>query len=176
MLVELNFYHWSDDPNLTYLDTASTSASRHWQGKRLRALTRPVQPSGLTWEAFANSVGDYMKGPVKETRELVKEFIFEDVRRAEFPALPSRRTCLYLIDEVQDPRTYATAMGLTMPHLYHVRVDEGRLHRAPIAALNCITRSHDEIEEHARAYWRGGSRGAETEVLLEGRCRLSLVP
>jgi hypothetical protein len=108
----------------------------------------------------------------KYTSEVLKEYVFDEVRAVEFPRLPSRRRCMFLLDEVHDPEAYAAAIGFAdHAHLYRVEVISGRLHRGDLAELRCNMQLQGEIAEHARRYWRGVPVGLSAEVLFEGICR-----
>lgn len=111
----------------------------------------------------------------KYAAELAKELIFEDVRRTEFPQRPSRRACMFLLDESVDPATYAKAMwgSVGTRSLYRVEIVSGRVHRAKLSALNCNVRLHADIVQNARLFWTHAEPSVDTEVMFEGVCKLT---
>jgi len=164
---ERTFLHWTRGDLAAELDTRQAwSKSLHWQSKLLRPddIREHVSPD----EAF-----NVLTGRLRYAAELLKEYVFEDVRRVHFSERPSRRSCMYLFDTAEDPEAYARAMNLEGSVLYQVEVISGQLHRGPIAALNCNARTHDEMVEYAHRYWAHTESNVGTEVLFEGMCRLS---
>lgn len=147
------------------IDTATAWAeSRHWRSKL-------ALPDGAWSKGQPPQPGPVL-ARLKYNCELLKEYVFEDVRRAAFPELPSRRRCMYLLDSSHDPAAFASSIGLDGAAVYVVEVVSGCLHRAELAALDCNLRPHSEIEAHARRYWTHAEPGDGTEVLFEGVCRL----
>jgi Protein of unknown function (DUF2441) len=167
---ERTFLHWTRGDLAAELDTRQAwSESLHWRSKRIR----PVAAHTLRQPVSQDEAMIVLMGRLQYAAELLKEYVFEDVRRVHFSERPSRRSCMYLFDTAEDPEAYASAMNLERNVLYQVEVISGQLHRAPIAALNCNARTHDEMVEHARRYWTHTEPNIGTEVLFEGMCRLS---
>jgi Protein of unknown function (DUF2441) len=179
---ERTFLHWStwtNAPDEVVVDTGAWPESTYWGTKvGSRDWCRlPAQPDGSV------RVGNVLFSPshemvellrqLKYTSELLKEYVFEEVRQREFRELPSRRRCMYFLDASNDPDEYAAKNGMTnRPLLYGVEVLRGRLHRGKLAALNCNVRLHGEVIEHARRFWTHADPAPDTEVLFEGICRL----
>jgi hypothetical protein len=112
---------------------------------------------------------------LKYAAELAKELVFEDVRRTEFAERPSRRSCMFLLDESVDPESYAKAMWGSMGTraLYRVELVSGRVHRGTLSALNCNMKLHPDIVQNARSFWTHAEPSLDTEILFEGVCKLT---
>ena len=113
----------------------------------------------------------------KYAMELLKEYIFDEIRLAEFPKLPSRRRCMFLFADCHSPADYAQNLGLRDMSQYSVvRVlpsQTASIHVADMRFLNCNGCDHDGLAEAARKYWSpADSASIHSEVLLEGRWKL----
>jgi len=109
----------------------------------------------------------------KWAAELLKEYVFEEVRAAEFAALPSRKKCLYGFSTSLDPHEYARMLGMPLNgrSILRIRTEAGtRVHFADASVLNCNLLLHQQLAEQARKYWAGTEPGLPTaEALVEGR-------
>ena len=95
---------------------------------------------------------------------LASELIIEDVRRGEFPDLPSRLACIFAHDEGQIARSWLPPGAINATHfIYEVELVDvsAPTHRAALNLMSAINRfSASEpfcslTERLARAYWRG---------------------
>jgi hypothetical protein len=115
---------------------------------------------------------DQFAGDYKFRLDVLKEYIFESVRRDEFPSLPSRRRCMFLFDDGPDPDAYlATMPGMAQIRKTLLRVRplaDAQWFRAKPSLLNCNWRTPAEIEQQARQYWGGTDPQLDAEVLLVG--------
>jgi hypothetical protein len=105
--------------------------------------------------------------------ELLKEYLFESVRRELYSALPSRSRCMFLFDDGLDPMQYvATMPGMAALRQTLIRVQPvpgASLLRAKTSLLNCNNLSPAEIRERAREYWVGVPvPDLDSEILLVG--------
>ena len=131
-----------------------------------------AKPPPTTASNLAETFGEILTHN-KYTAEVLKEYVFEDVRSSEFAGRPSRRRCMFLFDAVLDPNLYATTLQLRAENLFEVEVLSGALHRARYTDLACNLSKVAEIEERARSYWKHRPEPAlETEILFEGQCRM----
>ena len=100
---------------------------------------------------------------------MVRELIFEDVRRQMFTALPSRMSCIWLIPE--DPRSvrfWLDNMRGDFKKVYRVNAT-GEMHRATQQIVMGDTISMSEWRKRAVDYWSGaGSESHDDEILLNG--------
>ena len=98
-----------------------------------------------------------------------REYLFEKIRRLEFPGLPSRMAVAYAYEGLP-PRDHATESG---QHTYVVTFDARcPAHRADMSWITAVraSRSFDQAEECARQYWGGvPSRAPLWEWLVAGR-------
>lgn len=102
---------------------------------------------------------------------LVGELIWEDVRRNEFPHLPSRQRCIWLIPDIAGVRYWISRLEIP-PGTYQVlRVRcQGRIHIASEKHLLGDSVSLDEATRKARQYWLGVIPEPNTEeIIFEGR-------
>ena len=110
--------------------------------------------------------------------QLLKEYIFEDIRASEFPNLPSRKRCMFLFDGKQDKEEAKVlsakmfgASYLSGRSLINIEVVNGKsiIHRTDATLLDVNVRKQPEIVEAARKYWTGTNESIERhEVILEG--------
>jgi hypothetical protein len=181
---ERRFFHWSSwdkPPDSAQFDTRKAWTSSHyWQAKLNHKPEVPDEPlvlgpmriekghpiAQLFHKLFSIS---------KTNSELLKEYVFDEVREIEFPALPSRRRCMFLFDAEHDPHAYAKQLGFTPATLYEVTVTEGSLHRAKLSLLNCNSMSPPELRAQARLYWAPTEPSMDTELLFEGVAQLQRV-
>ncbi len=100
---------------------------------------------------------------------MVRELIFEDVRRQVYTALPSRTSCIWLIPE--DPRSvrfWLDNMRGDYKKVYRVNAT-GEMHRATQQIVMGDTISMSEWRKRAMDYWNGAnSESHDDEILLSG--------
>lgn len=111
--------------------------------------------------------------------ELLKEYIFEDIRICEFPDKPSRKKCMFLSPNEIDIKDYAKRLNFDVTSKTFLQIetlDETKLHFADLTLLNCNSKSHAEKLDFARQYWKGtDNRNFDTEVLLTGPFKISKI-
>jgi hypothetical protein len=100
---------------------------------------------------------------------MVRELIFEDVRRQMYTALPSRMSCIWLIPE--DPRAvrfWLDSMRGDYKRVFRVNAT-GELHRATQQIVMGDTISMGEWRKRATDYWNGArTESHDDELLLSG--------
>jgi uncharacterized protein DUF2441 len=117
-------------------------------------------------------------------RDLVtrlREVIWEDVRKTEFPDRPSRQKCIWLVPNRNGLRYWLDQMGVHVRGLdwqvLRVRV-QGRLHKANQDFLIGDNMGMRHMVEEARNFWRGvdvGEEAERAEILFEGRMRVEQI-
>jgi hypothetical protein len=116
---------------------------------------------------------------LKAEAERDKELLFEEIRVAEFPNLPSRRRAIFLFVIDLDPECYMRSMNFSTHDRYILEVEPlagSRVHRADSRLLNCNLRPRPDKEHSARQYWTGTlDVGNHVEVLLEGQYRITRI-
>lgn len=102
---------------------------------------------------------------------LIGELVWEDIRKKEFPHLPSRQRCIWLIPDMDGVKYWVSRLGFT-PGTYQVlRVRcQGRMHVASEQYLLGDSVPLDEAISRARQYWLGviPEQNAK-EIIFEGR-------
>ena len=111
----------------------------------------------------------------KYSSELLKEYIFEEIRACEFPQVSSRMRCLFLFEAEQDEdaEVYLQNMGFELRGKFLIKVEpvDGKsvTHRNDARLLDVNIGKQPEIAAVARKYWQGTTLSVEPpEVLLEG--------
>lgn len=89
----------------------------------------------------------------KETALYIREQIFEDVRKTNFPHLPSRQKCLWLCDKETLPY-WNTAVTGPQRYLLALKID-GQLFCGDANWLTADTLSSVEYANRATHYWSG---------------------
>ena len=114
----------------------------------------------------------------KYSAELLKEYIFEELRASEFSHLPSRKRCMFLLnaDQVEDAEVALQKMcfrdsvlsGRSLIKVELIR-DNSVTHQADAKLLDLNQGNYQEIAANARKYWQGTSQPVMPEVLFEGQ-------
>lgn len=104
----------------------------------------------------------------------VRELIWEDVRKTEFPHLPSRQRCIWLIPSLEGVYFWLNRLGLEGQEYQIARVRlQGRLHIGSDEHLLGDSEPMSVTIKRARQYWLGISDSESTqEILFEGRIRV----
>jgi len=104
------------------------------------------------------------------------EVIFENIRRSEFPHLPSRQRCVWLAPNRTGVKYWLLRMSVEGQfQVLKVRV-RGHLHRANENRLITDSFSQEEMIRRARLYWGGVDNEEETqEIIFVGRMRVEEV-
>jgi len=98
---------------------------------------------------------------------LVRELVTEEVRRLIAPNLPSRQTCLWATDDLDQARHWVGRLG---GGARVVRLDvRGRRHRADAALLLGDSEPLSQTYARATQYWQGEKTAQpELELLISG--------
>ncbi|MBA7596195.1 hypothetical protein ES703_03164 [subsurface metagenome] len=109
----------------------------------------------------------------KYSIELLKEYIFEEVRAVHFPSLPSRKKCMFLFDKSIDYEDYADKINFSLDKYALIEIEpienKSKSIRAKLSLLDCNGLPYDVIFEKAKEYWKGTEEiNTDTEILLEG--------
>jgi hypothetical protein len=117
-------------------------------------------------------------GLAKHLVAFIRELIWEQVRTREFPHLPSRQRCIWLIPTLGGVKFWLERMGMPTDYqILRVRV-QGRIHKASELFLLGDSEPLEETIRKARRYWLGVVDNPNTEeIIFEGRVRvLEIVP
>lgn len=108
----------------------------------------------------------------------IRELIWEDVRRKEFPHLPSRQRCIWLVPTIQGVKYWINRMQVSGEfQVVRVRI-QGRIHKASESFLLGDSEPMEETIGKARRYWLGIVESPDTEeIIFEGRVKvIEVVP
>ncbi len=102
---------------------------------------------------------------------LCRELIMEQVRKEAAPNAPSRQTCLWLADTVDEARAWHARLGGTGA-IARLRLN-GTIHRADASLLLGDSEPLTETYARARKYWLGEQSNApELETLFSGTAKI----
>jgi len=138
------------------------------------------EKSPMLGEAFQYDVAQIliMATDIMNTQTiLLREMIYEEVRKAHFPQLPSRQTGMWVIpnekeslkmamQELKSPRAKIFELSLT-----------GKIHRVHPRLLELTSFAPIVLRETAYCYWLGnrGEDSAEDEIIFEGLVQVKKV-
>lgn len=109
-----------------------------------------------------------MQSTLEHYIKLVREIVFEEIRKDFFPGLPSRQKGIWVIPNEEDALKY---WGVTLGGGKLLKLNlTGKIHRANQEYLNMNTRPLDYYRQQAFRYWSGtsGKNKQEEECLFEG--------
>ena len=105
-----------------------------------------------------------------------RELIWEDIRKTEFPHLPSRKHCLWLIPDLEGLRYWIDNLELKKGEFEYkiARVEaQGKFHSADESLLGHESEPYPQTALRARKYWSGEmSDSRKVEVLFEGSLKV----
>ena len=152
------------------------------ESKMYYHLARQVDETEIGQEKeTAKGLSRYWQGVISSTENNVvyqfrKEYIVEEIRKSEFPDLPSRKRSLFMIDTQwkENAELFLRGMGFRDSNLYGrtltiVEPLQGNSHFADMEKLNVEDLDCSVIEDAAREYWNGmESHIPMYEILFEG--------
>lgn len=108
-----------------------------------------------------------------ESMRIIRELIFESVRTANYPGLPSRHTCIWLVpDDKQSLQFWKSLVHGHHKRIFRVEA-EGIVHRAANKWLITGTIPLQDIHSLAHHYWQGkDTGGVEDEMLFTGKLKI----
>jgi hypothetical protein len=103
----------------------------------------------------------------------LREVMWEDVRRMEFPYCPSRQRCMWLVHTQEQAKYWVSRLGCPEEYQIVKVLAQGRVHVANELFLLGDSATIPEITEKARLYWLGMMpEGAQEEMIFEGLLRV----
>lgn len=124
--------------------------------------------SGIVGLYPAQKIADACSSIVESHFKIIREYEFERVRASEFPDLPSRMRCLWMTDKSLISHWNQRLDDRENKRLLRVSA-HGKIHRANEGFLPVEVKPMAELQELARAYWRGEDHEkGKFELLLEG--------
>ena len=177
----LELFHFTSwDPtalSVGQIVTISWSASHYWEetlsGRKVDSQAIPI-PSV---PGLPTCVLEPTLRRLRYSSEVLKELAFENVRREEFPGVPSRSCALFGVVVVVDPEVYAHSIGFDPDAYTLLRMVsvEGlsTILRTDLDLLDCNLLRHPEMESKARLYWSGlETPTARSELLVTGSLKI----
>jgi hypothetical protein len=182
-----HFTTWQPDKidfEQTY--SASWDESFYWKNKQINTDDSKEVAEGIIRgiEVILKKIDttvdlSFVAEELKKSRyysELLKEYIFEDVRINEFPDKPSRKKSMFLSPNEIDVIEYAKGLGYKTEtkFFYEIElIEKLNIHFADLSFLNCTTSSHEQKVDNARRYWEGTEkRDFNTEILFQGQFKI----
>jgi hypothetical protein len=111
-----------------------------------------------------------IQNALNHTQKIIRELVFEEVRKEFFPSHPSRQRCLWVIraDEENSLNYWKEELG-HYDRILKVNLT-GKIHRANQEFLHLTTDNLNVIRQRAFHYWTGttGRSPEEEEILFEG--------
>ncbi len=116
----------------------------------------------LTLNEASDSLGNLMR--------IVRELVFENIRKEYYPDLPSRHKCIWLIpDDNESFRFWKSILKSKSQRVFKVIV-KGKIHRASQKWLVGGTIPLNEIYLMANKFWNSDEAGDyEDEILFVGK-------
>jgi Protein of unknown function (DUF2441) len=110
-------------------------------------------------------------GILKHFVAYIRELIWEDVRKKEFPHLPSRQRCYWLIPNIEGVKYWCGRLALEKTEFQVIRVRvQGRLHKASEKYLLGDSEPLEVSIQKARQYWLGVvEESSSEEIIFEGQ-------
>ncbi|WP_373997933.1 DUF2441 domain-containing protein [Bdellovibrio bacteriovorus] len=154
------------------LDTSSLIPTRYWLSKfkqdavPMHEVLLGKDPPPTIENQIATKVLELVGTAFSKAKlELLKEYIFEDVRQSEFPHLPSRKKAVFFLDESDDTdekiSRFSSMLARREKMVFRGIEEKHLIFRADANFLNCNMKSTDEIFEFARRYWKGEALTSE---------------
>ena len=175
LLHEKYLYTIGPGPNFFwqyYLQHEITYPKEPYQGKFAWKLAELHAEAGLFQNLeLTKSVYDFLQYSVSEMGMFLREMVFEEIRRAKYPQLPSRRICMWLVDaKCQDH--WRARLGKQKHVLYRVSCT-GNIHKGSSKFLNSDSMNYNEYQQNAEAYWQSlGCDDDDHEYLFVGDVKI----
>lgn len=108
-----------------------------------------------------------------ESMRIIRELIFESIRKECYPGLPSRHNCIWLSpDDKRALQFWKNLVHGNNRRIFRVET-EGIVHRAANKWLISGTIPLNEINSLAHNYWKGIDAGSfEDEILFTGKLKI----
>jgi len=102
---------------------------------------------------------------------IIRELIFERVRKKEFPYAPSRLNCIFVCKTLEGAKNFKSESGRNLDLIYEVEPTDRPMSSRKLETdwswiNSIINKSLHEVEEVARKYWRGEIRDPRKRELL----------
>lgn len=100
---------------------------------------------------------------------MLRELAFENLRAKEYPALPSRTSCIWLCESEEAAKYWLNRIShVGKKRIMEMEILEGVPHKTYEEHLTNNPENIKELQVRAHAYWLGQGNG-HSEILFEGR-------
>ena len=171
-----NRYHTPEDKQNLYWQKVFARASyEHSLARAASEAFVGVQPTCVPAESHAET-----RAAKEYLLTCFRELLFEMARQEDVPQLPSRSSCLFLVERDADLAACAKRYGFGDARRTVVEVEAlggSRIFKTHAALLDTTIIAED-ILRAARQYWKGAAAEAppdEVEILLAGPFRIRSV-
>ncbi|MCR6721524.1 MAG: DUF2441 domain-containing protein [Chitinophagaceae bacterium] len=108
-----------------------------------------------------------------QTMTIIRELLFESIRKEHYPGLPSRHHCIWLTpDDKESLKFWKNIVYGSTKRIFRVETD-GVIHRAANKWLVAGTIPLNEINSLAHSYWKGNDVGGfDDEILFTGKLKV----
>jgi len=108
-----------------------------------------------------------------QSRSIIRELLFESIRKDFYSHLPSRHNCIWLSpDDNKSLQFWKKLVHGTTKRIFRVAT-EGTIHRSANKWLITGTIPLNEINSLAHNYWKGSDAGSlEDEILFVGKLKI----
>lgn len=160
------YFRFFEDHKITYPVTQSDGVVLQVPGVRFLGAVAAGQVDTSNLAGTAHKLARHLV-------TYLRELIWEDVRRREFPHLPSRQRCIRLVPTLSGIGFWLKRMSVEGDYqVLRLRV-QGRIHKASESHLLGDAEPLTKAIEMVRQYWLGIIEDTSTqEVIFEGRIRV----
>ncbi|MBX3231455.1 MAG: hypothetical protein KIT84_10955 [Labilithrix sp.] len=158
-----------------------------WNEGQQLSTARPESRWSYYWQGRRTGQMPFA-GTGKAAMDVLKEYVFEEVRRSDFKAAPSRQRCLFAFPPqvLREDEAVATLESMALVRsptvqafwkkgvwkvLMELELAGGAVHIGDSKLLDCSHLTVEQIETEAGKYWRG--EGNTDELLYEGPFRVT---
>jgi len=176
----LHLTSWEKEGLIINQEYATPEVSNYWNQK-IESDIADIGPVEANFAPFPseirNSIIEIIKSG-KYASELLKEYIFEEVRQKDFPNLPSRKNCMFALPDNVNIEEVRARFGMSdQIHKTLLRIEgvpeNHTVTRVDANFLNCNLSKQPQIKEYATKYWSGEEmENPLTELLLVGRYKI----
>ena len=158
------------NPGAAYEETAVRECYgiKDSRGRDLTPLAL-LQGIQAKWVKQPSNIGDFVIELVGGLNKRLFELIFEQIRAEHYPSLPSRRRCIWVVENIAGARNWEKTMAPKGPIQTVELLATGRIHRADDTWLHIDDDPNKQIREKAHKYWRGEISGrSKKEIIFVG--------
>ena len=125
--------------------------------------------------SFLQTTVEILKNSLKQNLKWIQEEVFENIRKSEYPDLPTRKSCIWVCDREHLEKWWNLFCSKDNRFVKHKRKIlelklEGKIHKADGRLIDSDSYKIEDFEERARKYWEGNFHSEdEFEILFLGK-------